>query len=83
MREYPGPEPINVGSGIEYSIAELAEKAKNGVGFLGDLVFDSTKPDGVPRKLLDTSRLKKLGWQSSTSLDRGISTAYKDYLKHH
>lgn len=80
MQEYSGLEPINVGSGEEYSIGELAEKAKIIIGFKGDLVFDSTKPDGAPRKLLDTSRLKALGWKSSTLLDQGISTSYADYL---
>jgi GDP-L-fucose synthase len=80
MQEYSGIEPINVGSGEEYTIAELAEKAKNNIGFKGDLVFDSTKPDGAPRKLLDSSRLILLGWKSSTFLDQGISLAYSDFL---
>jgi len=83
MQEYSESEPINVGSGKEYSIAELAEKAKSIIGFKGDLVFDSTKPDGAPRKLLDISGIKTLGWKSSTLLDQGISSSYADYLLHH
>jgi len=83
MQEYSESEPINVGSGKEYSIAELAEKAKSIIGFKGDLVFDSTKPDGAPRKLLDISGIKTLGWKSSTLLGQGISSSYADYLLHH
>jgi GDP-L-fucose synthase len=83
MQAYSGLDPINVGSGEEYSIAELVEKVKSVVRYTGDLVFDPTKPDGAPRKLLDTSRIKALGWKSSTSLEQGISFAYNDYLLHH
>ncbi len=83
IQAYSGLDPINVGSGEEYSIAELVEKVKTVVGYTGDLVFDPTKPDGAPRKLLDTSRIKALGWKNSTSLEQGISFAYNDYLLHH
>lgn len=83
MHQYSGVEPLNVGNGEEYSIAELVEKAKTAIGYEGDVVFDPTKPDGAPRKLLDTSSLQTLGWKSSTSLDQGISSSYADFLLHH
>jgi GDP-L-fucose synthase len=83
MQQYSGIEPINIGNGEEYSIAELMEKAKKVIGYKGEVVFDPTKPDGAPRKLLDTSSLQALGWRSSTPLDQGISFSYADYLLHH
>ncbi len=70
----------NVGSGNDVTIGELAETAMNVVGFKGKIVFDSTKPDGTPRKLLDVSRMKQLGWQAKTPLQLGIAQAYASYL---
>jgi GDP-L-fucose synthase len=70
----------NVGSGNDVTIRELAETAMNVVGFKGKIVFDSTKPDGTPRKLLDVSRMKQLGWQAKTPLQLGIAQAYASYL---
>ena len=70
----------NVGSGNDVTIRELAETAMNVVGFKGKIVFDSTKPDGTPRKLLDVSRMKQLGWQAKTPLQQGIAQAYASYL---
>lgn len=78
MHQYSGSEPVNVGNGEEYSIMELVEKAKTVIGYDGDIVFDHTKPDGAPRKLLDTSSLKTLGWKSSISLDQGLSSSYAE-----
>ena len=73
-------EFVNIGSGWEVTIRELAELVADVVDFNGRLVFDSTKPDGTPRKLLDVSRLHSLGWQSITSLRDGVKKAYTDYL---
>lgn len=75
------PPLVNVGSGIELSIRDLAERVSDAVGFKGTLVFDTTKPDGTPRKLLDVSRLASLGWKSKTSLPDGLKRAYADYLE--
>jgi len=81
MNEYLSNETINVGSGIEVSIEELATTIKKVVGYTGQLVFDSSKPDGTPRKLLDTGRLQSLGWKPSTNLEKGLELAYDDFLK--
>ena len=70
----------NVGSGIDATIRELAETVMDVVGFKGKIVFDHSKPDGTPRKLLDVSRMKQLGWQPRTTLRDGISQAYSSYL---
>jgi GDP-L-fucose synthase len=70
---------INVGTGIDCSIKELAETIASVTGFQGTLVFDKSKPDGTPRKLMDVSRLKELGWQYSISLDKGLSMTYLWY----
>jgi GDP-L-fucose synthase len=72
---------INVGSGQDQTIRELAELVAEVVGFDGALAFDSSKPDGTPRKLLDTSRLCSLGWQPKTSLYEGLMLAYQEFLK--
>ena len=74
------PPLVNVGSGIELSIRELAHKVCEAVGFEGSLRFDSGKPDGTPRKLLDVSRLASLGWKASTPLMAGLRQAYADFL---
>jgi GDP-L-fucose synthase len=70
----------NVGTGSDVTIRELAETVMEVVGFKGQIRFDSGKPDGTPRKLLDVSRLKNMGWQASTGLRDGIELAYKSYL---
>ena len=80
MNEYLHDETINVGSGQEVSIKELAETIREVVGFKGELVFDHSKPDGTPRKLLDVSRLKALGWAPKQTLRKGIDLAYQDFL---
>ncbi|MCW7466177.1 GDP-L-fucose synthase family protein [Leptospira levettii] len=76
-----GGEHVNVGSGIEVSIKELAETVKEVVGYQGNLVFDLTKPDGTPRKLLDVSKLHKMGWKHQVELRDGVSFAYEDYIQ--
>jgi GDP-L-fucose synthase len=76
-RHFSDELPINVGSGQEVTIAELAQLIAQVVGFGGRLEFDSSRPDGTPRKLLDTSRLEALGWKATTPLDRGLHDAYE------
>ena len=71
---------FNVGTGQDVTIRELAETVMNLVGFKGEIVFDASKPDGTPRKLLNVDRLRSLGWQSQTSLRDGIAKAYSDFL---
>ena len=71
---------FNVGTGQDVTIRELAETVMDVVGFEGEIVFDASKPDGTPRKLLNVDRLRALGWQSETSLRDGIAKAYADFL---
>ena len=80
MNTYSGNETVNLGTGKELSIKELAELVKKVVGFKGNITFDTTKPDGTPRKLLDVSKLEKLGWKYKTELEDGIKLAYEDFL---
>jgi GDP-L-fucose synthase len=82
MENYDQPEFINVGTGEEISIKELALTIQAVVGFEGELVFDTSKPDGTPRKLMDVSRLKDLGWHAQTGLKTGIEQTYAWYLEH-
>jgi GDP-L-fucose synthase len=70
---------VNIGTGEDVTISELAQHVRGIVGFKGKLVFDPTKPDGTPRKLLDVTRMKQLGWTARISLDDGIAKAYRDY----
>lgn len=74
-------EIINIGTGKDCTIRELAETIKEVVGYAGKLTFDTTKPDGTPRKLLDVSRIHDLGWKHTTDLKTGIAAAYADFLK--
>jgi len=74
---------INVGVGQDVTIREAAELVKQVVGYEGELVFDSSKPDGTPRKLLDVSRLSSQGWRPRTPFAEGLSIAYRDFLAHH
>ena len=76
---YDGPL-VNIGTGTDVTIRELAETVVEVIGFQGDLTFDTSKPDGTPRKLMDVSRLTDLGWQASTTLKDGIALAYQDFL---
>ena len=73
----------NIGTGTDVTIRELAETVMSVVGFAARIVFDATKPDGTPRKLLDVSRLRDIGWQARTSLREGIALAYRDFLARH
>lgn len=76
-----GGEHVNVGSGIEVSIKELAETVKSVVGYTGKLIFDLTKPDGTPRKLLDVSKLHRMGWKHQVTLKDGVRMTYDDFFK--
>jgi GDP-L-fucose synthase len=78
----PMQSHINVGSGVDCSIRELAETIARVTGFTGRLVFDSSKPDGTMRKLLDVSRLRELGWQASIGLEDGLRSTYRWFLEH-
>ena len=80
MENYSGNEFFNVGSGSDVSIKELAEIIKEVVGFEGAIVFDTTKPDGMPQKLLDVNKLKKAGWEYRTGLKEGLAMTYQWYL---
>jgi len=73
---------INVGSGVDCSIAELAETIAGVTGFPGRVEYDASKPDGAPRKLMDSGKLKALGWQPSYNLKSGLKNAYQWYLEH-
>jgi len=81
MQHYDQPAFINVGTGQEISIRELALTINAVVGYTGDIVFDTTKPDGTPRKLLNVARLKALGWEAQTDLKTGIEKTYAWYLE--
>ena len=81
MQQYNKRELINIGTGEDLSIAELAELIKNTTGYKGKIVFDKTKPDGTPRKLMDVSKLHSLGWHHSVSLKEGIKSAYEDFMQ--
>ena len=81
MQEYNEAGLVNIGTGIDLSIKDLALLIKEVVGFTGDLVFDTSKPNGTPRKLLDVSKLHKLGWKHRIELQDGLALAYQDFLK--
>jgi GDP-L-fucose synthase len=81
MEHYDGEEIVNVGVGSDLTIEELAGLVKQAVDFEGEIVFDSSKPDGTPRKLVDVSRINALGWQASISLEEGIASTYRWFLE--
>ncbi len=81
-RTYSGEEHVNVGTGTDVRIVELAETIARVVGWTGRFVFDTSKPDGTPRKLMDVSRLTALGWTARIGLEEGLADAYRDYLDH-
>jgi GDP-L-fucose synthase len=82
MASYSGEDILNVGCGSDVSIAELAGLIAEAVGFAGRFRYDTSKPDGTPRKLLDVSRLSALGWQAQTPLAEGIRSTYQWFLEH-
>ncbi|WP_146348375.1 GDP-L-fucose synthase [Phaeobacter marinintestinus] len=81
LKDYSDEIPLNVGSGVEVTIRELAETIAEVVGYQADLTFDATKPDGTPRKLMDSARLHDLGWNDARPLKDGIAHAYAHYLE--
>jgi GDP-L-fucose synthase len=81
LKHYSGEEHVNVGSGSEISIADLTRLIAEVVGWEGELVFDATKPDGTPRKLLDVGRLAEMGWRSRTDLREGLALTYWWFLE--
>jgi GDP-L-fucose synthase len=80
MNNYEGNEIVNIGVGEDITIKELGEKIKEVVGYEGDIQFDTTKPDGTPRKLVDVEKIHSLGWKASTPLEKGLQKAYKWFL---
>ncbi len=80
LQNYADELHINVGTGDEVTIADLAQAVVSAVGFSGELVFDSSKPDGAPRKLMDSSRLMNMGWKPGVALSQGLDMAYQWYL---
>lgn len=83
LLNYNEKQFVNVGSGEEITIKDLALTVKKVVGYTGELTFDSTKPNGTPRKLMDSGRLFATGWKPKTTLEQGIGLAYQDFLKLH
>lgn len=81
MEHYSGNETVNIGTGLEYTIGELAEFIQKAVGYEGEIVNDTTKPDGMPKKLLDSSRLSAMGWHPEISFEEGIRITYEEYVK--
>ena len=81
LENYREEQFINVGAGKEVSVRELTETVRRIVGFAGEIVWDTTKPDGMPRKLMDSSRLLALGWRPQVDLETGIRLSYEDFLK--
>ena len=79
MKHYSDSKFLNIGTGEDISIREFAQIVSDVVGYSGEIVFDATRPDGPPRKLLDVSKLKKLGWSAKTPLRDGLSAAYADF----
>ena len=82
LKIYSGLSHINIGTGEEITIGNLAQSVADAVGFTGKLVFDKSKPDGAPRKLLDSGRMKELNWTPSMRLEDGLRLTYQWYLDH-
>lgn len=80
LKTYSGHDHVNVGSGVEVTIRQLAETIAEVVGYKAELAFDATKPDGTPRKLMDSSRLHAMGWNRARSLQDGVADAYQHFL---
>ena len=82
LEHYDGPEQVNVGTGQDATIAEIAGLVAAAVGFEGETVWDTTKPDGTPRKLLDVTKLHDLGWTAQTSLADGLAATVAWFREH-
>jgi GDP-L-fucose synthase len=83
IEKYNEEMPINVGTGTDVTIKELAELTKDVVDFRGEIMWDTSKPDGTPRKLLDVNRIRKLGWEYKVTLPKGLASTYADYLSNY
>jgi GDP-L-fucose synthase len=81
LENYSNMEHVNLGTGQELSIGDLIEMIKSAVGFKGETEFDTSKPDGTPRKLLNSEKIKALGWSPKVDLENGLSSTYKWFLK--
>jgi GDP-L-fucose synthase len=79
METYSDPSIVNIGTGVDVSIKELAEIVKEVVGYQGEIIWDTSKPDGTPRKLLDVSKLHSLGWKHSIEIADGVRSTYEWY----
>jgi GDP-L-fucose synthase len=83
MERYDEDQFVNVGSGTDIAIKKLAEIIAEVVGFKGEILWDTSKPDGTPKKLMDVSKMEKLGWKASISLQEGIESVYQIFQKEH
>ena len=81
LERYDGYEHVNIGSGVDFEIRELARIIADAVGYRGEFVYDTTKPDGMPRKLMDGSKLAAMGWRPQLDMKEGIARAYEWYVK--
>jgi GDP-L-fucose synthase len=81
MQHYSAAEHLNLGTGVDVTIRELAELIARIAGYEGSFVFDSSKPDGTPRKVMDVSRMSALGWRARTPLEEGFRHAYRWYVE--
>ena len=81
MEHYDGFDAVNVGSGVDVTIKQLAGMIKKTSGFKGKIIFDTSKPDGVMHKLMDNTRMRKLGWKPKVSLEEGIEKTYQAYIR--
>ncbi|MPN47710.1 GDP-L-fucose synthase [bioreactor metagenome] len=82
LERHSDPQPVNIGWGEDIALSDLAEMVRRIVGYRGKIDWDTSRPDGTPRKLLDVSRLKSLGWFPSISLEKGIEQTYRWYCEH-
>jgi GDP-L-fucose synthase len=82
MQHYDEPGHINIGAGEDITILELAKMIAEIAGFKGRILLDTTRPDGTPRKLLDISKIRDLGWQPTISLSAGVQKVFHDYCQH-
>jgi GDP-L-fucose synthase len=80
---HPMQSHINVGSGAEVTIGELAQHIAKTVGYTGQITFDTSKPDGAPRKRIDSSRVNALGWNPMIDLEKGLAIAYQDFVSNY
>jgi GDP-L-fucose synthase len=83
MEQYNEKQFVNVGCGEDISIKDLIEVVKNAIGYEGEIRFDTSKPDGTPRKLMDATKMRNMGWKPKIGLEEGIKLAYQDFLKGH